>query len=151
MIVTCPLLCKISIGNGPAIIPGIPSGRHRTTRSAMGWPLALASRAACACACHSFRYCAFRGGCGGFGIEGSLARSHEPVMSGIFTDGCCADRTEAVQTMRMMSSPNVLNNCLIVFAYIVTLLLYHSGSGVRLNVFAAGTGSSRFSPLAKMI
>src|SRR6266581_627895 len=90
MIVTWPLLCKISIGNGPDIIPGMPSGRHATTRSAIGCPFAFASRSACNLACHAFRYCGFSGGCGWAGIEASLARSHEPVMSGTAAEDCCA-------------------------------------------------------------
>ena len=46
MIVTCPRLCRISIGNTAVIIPGIPSGRQATALVASGCPFASASRIA---------------------------------------------------------------------------------------------------------
>ena len=62
MIVTCPLVCRISNGNGPCIIPGMPSGMQFTQLMPTGCPFAVASRLRCCAACHSFMKAGFNGG-----------------------------------------------------------------------------------------
>src|SRR5437867_9557344 len=142
MIVTCPLLCRISRGNVAPIIVGIPSGRHAVARSASGSPFAEDSRAACTLACHSFRCWGFKGGWGCAGIDASLARSHEPVMSGIGVEACCARaaigaKTAAAQTIHAVG-PNARLD------FMARLLLFGGalegvgGRNAKLSLFAAG-------------
>src|SRR5262249_61968018 len=65
-------------------------------------------------------------------------------MSGTDAEDCCGCAPACVNpTVHAMSATS---QCLI-----KRLLLYFSASGVRLNVFAAGVGSSFFSPLARAI